>query len=217
MGINTVLFGVAVCAAVAYLPLSSRTSSTRKTLIKTIPLPLFALIAILAHAPWLLVIGLGLSAFGDFALSREGESAFMAGLMGFGAAHLAYIALFLPLGGGLDLAFELAPLPAIALLVMAISTEFWLAPHTGALRWAVRCYVVLITVMGLAAFALPAQYHLATVGAGLFVLSDLILSVQLFRLAPTSAVKRPAGWLLWVLYVAGQAFILAAFVPLSLP
>jgi uncharacterized membrane protein YhhN len=104
---------------------------------------------------------------------------------------------------------EVPLLPALALVALAVSTEFWLAPHAGALRGAVRAYVVLITLMGLTALSLPPERALAIWGAFAFVLSDLLLAVQLFRMGPASRGQVPVSVLLWLLYVAGQAAILA--------
>lgn len=215
---GNLLFAAALLAALAYLPVSAAGPSVRKTAVKTVPLTLFGLLALLAGAPLLLVAGLALSALGDLALSRAGERAFLAGLVGFALAHVAYVALFLLVPGHAGLSGLAAhPVAAAALVALALSTELWLSPHTGDLRWPVRLYVLLITGMGLAALGLPAARSLAVLGAAFFVLSDLILSVQLFRLGEEHALSRPAGWALWALYVAGQALILLAFVPLSLP
>ena len=56
------------------------------------------------------------------------------------------------------------------------------APRTGWMRTPVRGYVGLIGLMGLTALLLPAHpgQGLLRLGAGLFVLSDLMLALQLF-------------------------------------
>src|SRR5690606_29686032 len=115
--------------------------------------------AVAARAPGLVAVGLALGALGDLFLSRPGTRAFLAGMAAFAAGHLAYAAEFLVPGAGPPL------LPAAALLVLALSTEAWLAPRTGALRWPVRGYVAVITLMALAALTLPAGRGLALAGA----------------------------------------------------
>lgn len=207
----TLLPLIGVIAALAYLPLSGGRASLAKSLIKTVPLTAFAAFAYLSGAPVLLMAGLALSALGDLALSRDGEPAFLAGLSSFAAGHLAYIALFVTQDGGIPPNWMLP----LAFVVLGVSTEFWLIPHVGKLRTPVRVYVILITLMGITAqsMAVPA----GRLGAILFVASDLVLSIQLFRLSKKSVLRRPAGWLLWTLYIGGQGLLLHGFVPLSLP
>lgn len=174
-----------------------------KTAVKAVPLTAFAAAGVAGFADPVIIAALVLSAAGDIALSRRGERAFLAGLVAFALAHVAYAAAFFGLSTG-------APplLPAVALVALALSTEVWLTPHGGALRWPVRIYVTLITVMGLAALALPGARALALAGAMAFILSDAILALQRFRMAQASVWQRPASVALWLLYVGGQALIL---------
>ena len=66
-----------------------------------------------------------------------------------------------------------------------------------------RAYVVIITAMALAALTLRADQTATAVGAGLFVLSDLLLAVHLF-VAP----RRWLAYALWPAYWLGQTYIL---------
>lgn len=165
---------------------------------KTASTALLALAAMLAGAPLLLTLGLAFGAAGDFALSRPGEKSFLAGMGAFAAGHLAYILLmWTPAGAG-----QVWPL-GLAMLGLAVSTEIWLIPRTGSLRWPVRAYVLIIALMALAALSLPPERDLMRIGAGLFVLSDLLLAIHLF--------VAPRRWLaltLWPAYWCGQALIL---------
>lgn len=176
-----------------------------RSAVKTVPVAVLAVWAALAGGPVWLVVALGLSAVGDFALSREGERAFLAGLCGFALAHGAYIALFAGLVEG-------APpvVPLVALFGLAVSTELWLAPHTGGMRWPVRVYVGLITVMAACALALPGALWLAAVGAGAFVLSDTVLAVQLFRRDLAARVDGVLSVVLWALYYGAQLMMAVA-------
>lgn len=183
---------------------------TLRSVMKTAPVALFSLAALLSGAPWLLALGLALGAVGDFALSRKGEAAFMAGLGSFALAHLAYAVAFAGVEGRLAF-FDLTALRWIgfaALVIMAQSTVFWLLPHTGGLKRPVAAYVAIITAMGVAALHLPAAQGLAMLGAGLFVASDLVLSVELFRMEEDSPATRVASHLVWPLYWVGQGLIL---------
>jgi len=196
-------------AATLYLPLTPAEPSPRRSVIKTIPLLGFAIAATLWSAPPLLIAALILSAAGDLALSRPGRAAFLYGLSAFALAHLLYILIFQAAGTGpLWEAFSHAPLAAAALILLALSTELWLTPHTGGLAWPVRIYIALITAMGLAALGLPG---LAVMGAALFIASDTLLALHLFRLTPASPARKPTGYAVWTLYIAGQFLILLAF------
>lgn len=168
------------------------------SIVKTLSTALLALAGLIAGAPGLLSAGLALGAAGDFALSRPGKPAFLAGMAAFAAGHLAYIALMWTPSG----ADQIWPL-GLVMLALAVSTEFWLIPRTGDLRWPVRVYVVIIAAMALAALTLPPARTVMSAGAALFVLSDLLLAIHLF--------VAPRNWLalmLWPAYWAGQFLIL---------
>lgn len=209
MTVPAILFWLGLLVSTGYLVMTTRPESAARSVVKTLPLALFTLASWTAGAPAFLTVALFLSALGDLALSRTGRAAFLYGLSAFALAHLMFIILFQSLGAAqIWESFALAPIPAVLFLVVSLSSELWLAPHTGAMKWPVRVYVVLITLMGLAALALPAGFSIVVVGAGLFVLSDLILSIHLFRLADDDPRATPAAWALWVFYIAGQALIL---------
>ncbi|MRU14296.1 lysoplasmalogenase [Roseovarius sp. A21] len=199
--------GLAGGAALAYgLWFCHREPSALRSVIKTLPLGVMAGMAYAAVAPLALVVGLALSALGDLSLSRRGEAAFLTGLVAFAAAHIAYIWVFAGLAQG-----AVPLVPAAMLLIYAASSEVWLAPFTGALRWPVRGYVVLITGMGLTALMLPVGYGIVTLGAGLFIASDTLLAVQMFRMSPDHPRQRAVSVALWALYIAAQGLILWGF------
>lgn len=187
-----------------------RGPSWPKTVIKAVPLLAFAVAAQVNFANPLIVSALILSALGDIALSRETQRSFLLGLVAFAAAHVAYVLHFSGAFYGEDLMrlLDISPWPALAFIALALSTERWLIPHAGALRWPVRGYVVVITLMGLGALSLPPGRELALFGAVAFILSDVLLSVQLFRLGPASRWRMPSDVLLWLFYVGGQLAIL---------
>lgn len=202
------LLGIGVLASLFYLPIHPQSRGWGKTLIKTTPLLCFALGAGLAQGPVFLILALLFSAAGDFALSRPGRMAFLYGLSAFSLAHIFLIILFLGFSGDpLWAAFASAPILAIGMLALAFSTEIWLAPHAGNLRWPVRIYVGLIGAMMLAGLTLPPGYWKITLGAALFVVSDLILALRLFRLPQTGTLARRAAQATWVFYIAGQVLI----------
>ncbi len=204
-----VIVALGVLVALVYFPWVNRSPSPLRSVLKTLPLVLFALAMFGAFSPALLIGALLLSAMGDLALSREGRRAFLAGLSAFALAHVAYVGLFLDQGQPDPLAAVLArPMGALAMLGLAGSTEVWLTPHARDLRWPVRVYVLVITAMGLAALGTGDAVLIA--GAGLFILSDFLLALRMFRLAPVDPWTGPSGWGVWLFYIAGQFLIMAA-------
>lgn len=159
---------------------------------------------------WLVPLGLALGALGDLCLALKGERVFLAGVAAFGLGHLAYAGGVLLRSGelGFDGLSAGEGLALAGLGALLISTEVWLAPRTGGLRGPVRGYVALIGMMGLAAVLLPAApgQGVLRAGAALFILSDLMLAVQLF-VVRDPGLRRRLSLALWPAYWAGQALI----------
>ena len=176
-----------------------------KLIVKTASTALLAVFAYLAGGPWLLVAGLALSSAGDAFLAREGETWLKPGMAAFFLAHVAYVALFWSLPQAdrswLNLTAQ------VVLIFGGVIFVRRLAPWLGAMRYPVFAYTAIILLMGAAALRLDPAYALVTLGAMMFVASDMILSLQLFtrpagappRLAPSLAV--------WGLYFFGQVLI----------
>ena len=203
------LWSAAALAALWYgLAHAGAKGSWQASLIKTLSTAALALAGLAMGAPLWIVAGLALGSAGDFALSRPGTRWFLAGMAAFALGHLAYVAAFL--GSSVPLAPGTAGWAVIAGLLMLIaSTEVWLAPHTGALRWPVRGYGLVIGAMAVAAILLPAGPGQAVmrIGAALFLVSDVILALRMFRLRAPGA-QLLASRILWPLYWGGQALIL---------
>ncbi|MGR3837204.1 MAG: lysoplasmalogenase family protein [Cognatishimia sp.] len=179
-----------------------RVQSWWRTVFKALPLIALLFAASANFAAPLVIVGLALSLVGDIALSRDGERAFLVGLIGFALAHVAYIYHFYTLS-----AVPVPLLGAVLVALLALSTEVWLAPYTGDLKWPVRIYVVLIALMGVLALTLEARM-IATYGALAFIASDCLLAIQLFRMRDGAKLAVPVSILLWVLYLAAQIGIL---------
>lgn len=176
-----------------------------------------ALLAVLALAMqpggwfWLIPLGLSLGALGDLFLALGGVRMFLAGVAAFGLGHLAYLWGFLWRSGEIGFDGLSAPegLALALLLAFLASTEAWLAPRTGELRQPVRGYVGLIGLMGGSAILLPAHLgqDVLRLGAGLFILSDLLLALQLF-VVTSPGVRRLLAMTLWPAYWSAQVLIL---------
>lgn len=205
---------LALAAALAYAAMIAKGNDGDWTgpWVKTAAVACLAAEALVLGAPVYIAAGLALGAVGDFALARKGERAFLLGMAAFAAGHLAY-------AGGLWLrGLELEALgrtdrPGWAVLgplaLLVLSTELWLAPRTGALRWPVRAYVLVIALMTSVVLMLPDHggRGMLLAGAILFLASDLLLALRLFA----AETQRQAWWLsvtLWPAYWAAQVLIL---------
>lgn len=188
---------VSGAVALAYgLLLIQTPQSALRSVVKTFPVALLAIGAGWAGL-WGLALALALCALGDWFLAHEGDSAFLAGLISFSLGHLGFVLLLLPLWQGAQGAASLVT------LLIALSTLRWLLPYTGALRLPVLIYVALITAMGIMAWG-QGDWALR-LGASSFILSDLLLSMGLFR--GVKGTERP----LWFFYIIGQIGLCVGF------
>ena len=203
---------LSLAAAIAYLPVQGRQPSLRRSLVKTGATALLALLAFIEGGPLLLIVALVLSAAGDAFLAQNGEKAFLAGLASFLAAHIAYVMLFLFAGNGLQ------PLATgvwrVGLCTVAIAAALYLlrrllATVATEMRLPITLYTIAILAMLLAAATVPAL--IVVIGALLFVVSDTLLAIGRFLLAPQSAQQKPLGAAVWVSYYLAQASITLGF------
>lgn len=143
-----------------------------------------------------ILAGLVLSVAGDVALLSARRPAFLAGLVAFLLAHVAYAAAFAALG---------APAPWAALPVLAALPVVlrWLWPHLGPMRLPVLAYCLVISVMLWLALGVPrAEVRL---GAALFYASDLLVARD--RFVRHGFANRLVGL---PLYYAGQLLLALA-------
>jgi uncharacterized membrane protein YhhN len=179
-----------------------------RTLVKTTAIATLAAYAFLAGGPILLVAALAFSALGDFFLSRDGDTAFLAGMAAFFAAHLAYIPLFLSFSQS-NLIAERWPI-ALSLLVVSFGLLRLLWQHLGSFRAPVVAYMLVIFAMGIAALNLPTQgaQGLILLGAFSFILSDSILAIEKFYLPDGHPATKLTPYGVWVFYWFAQVLIL---------
>jgi len=118
-----------------------------------------------------ILAGLLLSVAGDALLLSHGRPAFLAGLVAFLLAHVAYALAFAQRAA--YLAWPALPLAAVLALVLR-----WLWPHLGGLRGPVVAYCLVISAM--VWLALGVDGPLVRWGAVLFYLSDLAVARDRF-------------------------------------
>lgn len=142
----------------------------------------------------LVVTGLLLSVAGDVLLLSRAQKTFLAGLVAFLLAHVAYAAAFAPISS--------RPMLLLPLVIAALAGILaWLWPHLGEMRLPVLAYCAVIGAMVWLALGVPDP--LVRWGAGLFFVSDLFVARG--RFVRPGKVNQLVGW---PLYYAGQ-FLLA--------
>ncbi len=205
-----ILAAVALCAAAVYFcGFCYRVPSVWKTVTKVAAiLPLLAFEA-MQGGLGLLLLALLLCLAGDFFLSLEGDTPFLAGVGAFALGHVAYIALFLthPFA---DPAL-IGQMPFVLVAVVLLGAAALVAPilfrGAGPLRFAVLGYVPMIVGMGIAGLGFALQMPLVTLGALLFVASDLVLGLEMFVLREGTTAKRLAPFWVWATYWCAQVLI----------
>lgn len=202
----TLVFSCA--AALLYGTMVAAPQRLLRSVVKTLAVALLAVLAAMQGGHWLLVLALGLSAAGDFFLSRDGDKPFLAGLASFLAAHIAFVALFVLAGNGLA-AFVETPSRAVvaaSVIVLGLAMLVLLMRRVGPeLRLPVTAYVAAILAMVVTTLALDSP--LVITGALLFMTSDALLATERFLLP---AISRQRDWMryaVWGLYYLGQLMI----------
>ena len=203
------LLVVSAASAVYYgLVALPQAASPVRSFSKTLAIAALSLISIAQGGPWLLVAALALSALGDLCLSFENDKGFLAGMLAFFLAHVAYVPLFMGLGGGLGAITQLWPV-ALVLAFYAIGFYRFLFPGLGDFRMPVAGYSLAIAAMGMAALGLvdTANGPIILFGVALFLLSDSILAMHKFRPIGGQVAGKIAPNAVWVTYYAAQALI----------
>jgi uncharacterized membrane protein YhhN len=137
------------------------------------------------------VVALVASWIGDLALSLDGRTPFVVGLVAFEGAHVAYIAAFFA-RSALDT--TTLAIAGIAMAVFAVVVIRWLSPHRPEeLKIPIIVYVVIISVMVATAFATNATDPdiRIPIAAVAFAASDLFVARQ--RFVTSSRVNRLVG------------------------
>jgi uncharacterized membrane protein YhhN len=205
------LFATAILWGVLYGLVEKRfRPGLRKAAAKTMPVALMAVAVLTGDLPLLLAAALAMSALGDWFLAFDGKNAFMAGLVSFALAHVAYAAL---LFAGQDTAWT-AGMPFFAGVVLvfayAIGVSRRLRPHLGPMRVPATIYTGLIAAMAVAAWS-NGPVPVLIAGVLLFMLSDTILAFDTFVHTGNVERQRWSAPTIWFSYLAAQTLILAHF------
>lgn len=186
-------------------------ASPLKTFVKTGAVAIPALGLTISGAPLVPLAGLWACALGDYLLARDGERTLMAGIGAFALGHILYVAGFFQIFEPEVFTTPASIAVPLVLILLGLSTEKWLQPHTAELRGPVRIYVGLILIMGCVAAQQPIPQTTVFWGALAFILSDLLLSVQIF-------IKNDGIWgrlgshLVWLFYYLAQVLIFYGFI-----
>ena len=209
--IADLLSGLSILAAAVYgFALLAKPPSGPRTLIKAAAVACIGGVSLALGGPWLLTAALLLSAVGDAFMAGEGERWLPFGIGAFLLAHLVYIALFAVSGATVGAMAEnplrLAACAAVVVAAVVVLRFLW--PVLGRMRVPVALYVMVIAAMTAMAFALPLGRSAAMIGAVLFMASDAILAIRLFR---AGGPNLTADLAVWWFYWGAQALIARAF------
>lgn len=218
-GLDSLRIAIAAGALVlslAYMALLNAPVSTARTVLKTLPiaaltlLPLTFLGVVGAYTGTILVLALALalSALGDFFLALK-EKYFVPGLASFLAAHVAYLAAFLPRA---QMPEGLAVVAIVVALVAAGSLIVNIAPNLGRFRGPVFAYFAVIMAMVAVALSIREASWVLGAGAVVFAVSDSLIAVRKFK-APFPYINEAV----WLTYVAAQFMITTALLALLIP
>ena len=156
-----------------------------KWLFKSATSALFVIVALLRGPDdafgWWIVTALMLSVAGDLALIPQDRRWFLAGLVSFLLAHVAYTVAFSQLADP----WSLPGTWLFACLVVGIAFFRYFRPHLGRMLWPVLAYMVVVSVMLVAALSVAAADRSTfgwqvAVAAALFYLSDVTVARSRF-------------------------------------
>lgn len=200
-----------MCALLYGVFFSNSAPSLPRVVVKTAATALLTLWAYYSGAPLLIVLALAFSTLGDGFLGASEEKYLLPGMAAFFIAHAAYVPIFWEHAAEARTVFILGA-QIIITLGGALFVRAMLPWIDKAMRLPVLAYAVIILIMANGALRLEPTLWLATVGALAFVTSDLILTLELFRLKSDAAIKRLTARAIWFLYYGGQTAIAWSFI-----
>ncbi|CAM2889706.1 transmembrane protein [Legionella steigerwaltii] len=191
---------------VLYLILLSFIQYPLTTLLKPIPIALLMLFTLQVNCTnqvkILLLFALGFSLIGDVFLTLPIKMALQIGILAFMATHCTYICLFLK-----NIQFRSKNvLSFLPILIFVLVSFYFLSPYLGEMKKPVAAYLCLLTLMVFCAFQVKQQSLLTRIGACLFLLSDFVLSLNLFVLSN----NKPTAVLIMLFYYIAQFLLVVS-------
>jgi uncharacterized membrane protein YhhN len=204
------LVAITALAALAYgLFFLDRAPSALRVTVKTAFAAALAAALLNIGVHPLLFIALCASAAGDFFLGFDKRALLPLGILSFLIAQLCYLVIFF---FSWIFAGDLAPLwPRYlfmgVVIAAALAALIWLAPKLKWMALGVVPYTIAIAAMACAAMWQEWRAWPAMLGAALFVVSDLVLAGELFRIPENAPIRRITAPVVWWTYVGAQALI----------
>jgi uncharacterized membrane protein YhhN len=162
-----------------------------------------------ADASTSLIIALAAAAFGDLFLAFDKKWTLGLGILSFLISQLFYLMIFFALwmmsGDNSPLWPRYAAMVAIG--AAAVGFLIWLAPKLGWLALGVVPYSLAIAAMACMAMWTPWVGWPAMLGVILFLISDSVLSAELFKLPPEAPIRRITAPIVWWTYAGAQILI----------
>jgi uncharacterized membrane protein YhhN len=202
----TGILWLSVALGTSYLWILPREKTVFRAIWKTLPVLLLALYAFLSGAHPLLVVALALGAVGDWSLAFEGDRAFVGGVAAFLSAHVAYVALLLTMAESeiaLAETWRLVAGALVALLTLGVLVRIW--RPAGRLALPIGVYVFLFMV--LVWLTLGLHNPLVFIGATLFIVSDIVLTIRKYWTGPGHPIDGAAAYFVWITYFAAQVIL----------
>jgi len=164
---------------------------------------------IAAGAPAPLIAALAAAALGDFFLAFDKTWTLGLGIVLFLLMQLLYLLIFFGLW---LMSGDNAPLwpryiAMFAIAAVALGFVIWLFPKLKWLALGVAPYSLAVAATAIMAMWTPWAGWPAMLGVILFLISDGVLSAELFKLAPDAPQRRITTPLVWWSYAAAQALI----------
>ncbi len=206
MATATGILCLSVALGTSYLWILPQDKTVFRAVWKTLPVLLLALHAFLIDAHPLLVAALALGALGDWSLAFEGNRAFVGGVASFLSAHVAYVALLATItdpGVAFAEPWRVAAGLLVALVTTGVLARIW--KPAGRLALPIGIYVLLFMV--LVWLTLGLANPLVFVGASLFILSDIVLTIRKYWTGPGHRIDGAAAYFVWVTYYAAQVIL----------
>lgn len=206
MATATGILCLSVALGTSYLWILPQEKTVVRAVWKTLPVLLLALYAFLIGAHPLLVAALALGALGDWSLAFEGDRAFIGGVASFLSAHVAYVALLATTSDpaiALGEPWRVVAGALVALLTLGVLARIW--RPAGRLAPPIGVYVLLFMVLVWLTLGLADPF--VFVGAALFIVSDIVLTIRKYWTGPGHPIDRAAAYFVWVTYFAAQVIL----------